>query len=92
MRVDVSREALASHGGPLLVVPLTKDPDPAGPVSALDEELDGALSRAMAAGDFQGRKDDRLLVHGRGNGPERVLFGTDSSSVPAPDSKPVPTT
>ncbi|NNM35216.1 MAG: leucyl aminopeptidase [Gemmatimonadetes bacterium] len=76
MDLDLSTESLLEFGTPLLIVPLPEgfslEPDTV--LGRLDDLLGGGLARAHAAGDFQGRTDDRMLMYASGNGPERVLF------------------
>jgi leucyl aminopeptidase len=48
-------------------------------LAALDKRYGGALSRAIRRKDFQGGKDESLLLFAPGSGPERVLLvGTGS--------------
>ncbi|MGI9625734.1 MAG: leucyl aminopeptidase [Longimicrobiales bacterium] len=75
--MDLSIKPLSECTGPLLVVPLT--PDQTASEDLLEGVGDGprkALERSGALGDFSGRKDDQLLVHGEHgeNGFERILF------------------
>ena len=76
MELDLSTDSPTAFRGPLLVVPLASGftLEDGGVLKELDEALGGGLSRAVEAGDFQGREKDRLLVHGGGSAPPRVLF------------------
>jgi leucyl aminopeptidase len=59
---------------PLLVVALPAEPSMPRALSALDKRYDGALSRAIRRKDFNGGKDETLLLFAPGAGPERVLL------------------
>lgn len=65
---------------PLLVIALPAEPSMPRALAALDKKYGGALSRAIRRKDFQGGKDEALLLLGSGAGPERVLLvGTGSA-------------
>ncbi len=66
---DVARVAT-----PLLAIALPAEPTLPRALAALDARYDGALSRAIRRKDFQGAKDETLLLFARGAGPERVLL------------------
>ena len=92
MRLDTNTGAPERIETPLMVVLAASDRPLAelGEVpelAALDRLAGEALSRAAAAGDFQGRARDRVQVHRRGGrGPERVLFlGVGSSKALTPE-------
>jgi leucyl aminopeptidase len=59
---------------PLLVVALPAEPSMPRALAALDKRFDGALSRAIRRKDFNGGKDETLLLFAPGAGPERVLL------------------
>lgn len=59
---------------PLLVVALPAEPTLPKALAALDAKYDGALSRAIRRKDFQGGKDESLLLFAPAGGPERVLL------------------
>lgn len=59
---------------PLLVIALPSEPSMPRALAALDKKYGGALSRAIRRKDFQGGKDEALLLLGSGAGPERVLL------------------
>ena len=64
---------------PLLVVALPAEPSVPRALAALDTRYGGALSRAIRRKDFQGGKDEALLLFAPNGGPERVLLvGTGS--------------
>jgi leucyl aminopeptidase len=59
---------------PLLAIALPTDPSFPRALGALDAKYGGALSRAVRRKDFQGGKDEALLLFATGGGPERVLL------------------
>jgi len=59
---------------PLLAVALGAGDTLPRALTALDRRYDGALSRALRRKDFQGAKDEALLLFAPGAGPERVLL------------------
>ncbi len=60
---------------PLLAVPVAEGTlEPVGFLARLDAHLGGAVTRVLAAGDLQGRLDERVLLYGPDGGPERVLL------------------
>ena len=92
MRLEVSTTAPEDFATPLMVVVVASD-RPFEELDALDRAAGGLLARAASAGDFQGRKGDRVMGYGAagGDGPERVLFlGVGASeSVTAEDVRGV---
>jgi leucyl aminopeptidase len=59
---------------PMLVAALRADEGLPKALAGVDKRYGGALSRALARGDFRGRKDEAFLIPGPGGGPERVLL------------------
>ncbi|MBK7907906.1 MAG: leucyl aminopeptidase [Gemmatimonadetes bacterium] len=59
---------------PLLVIALPAEPAFPRALAALDAKYGGSLSRAVRRKDFQGGKDESLLLFSPGAGPERVLL------------------
>jgi leucyl aminopeptidase len=60
---------------PLLVVALPSEPSFPTALRGVDAKFGGALSRALRRKDFQGGKDEALLLFAPGaGGPERVLL------------------
>ena len=88
MRLEVSTTAPEEVATPLMAVAVASD-RAFETLDALDRRVGGALSRAAAMGDFEGRKGDRVMGYGAvgGDGPERVLYlGVgDSESLTAED-------
>lgn len=65
---------------PLLAIALPAEPTLPKALAALDAKYDGALSRAIRRKDFQGGRDESLLLFAPSGGPERVLLvGTGSA-------------
>jgi leucyl aminopeptidase len=76
---DVRAGDPARAATPLLIVALPSEPAMPRALAALDKRYGGALSRAIRRKDFQGGKDESLLLFAPGSGPERVLLvGTGS--------------
>ena len=75
MRLEVGTTTPEEVETPLMVVAVSSD-EPLEELNALDRAAGGVLSRAVAAGDFKGRKGERVAGYGApgGDGPERVLF------------------
>lgn len=72
MRVQIDLGGIAEIKADTLVIPITRHGEtpkklPQG-LSALDQRMDGRLSDALAAGDFQGNVGDRLVVYGPRDG------------------------
>ena len=92
MRLEVSSTAPEEVATPLMAVAVVLG-RPLEELDALDCVAGGVLSRASAAGDFKGRKGDRVMGYGvaGAGGPERVLFlGVgDSGSLTAEDLRRV---
>lgn len=59
---------------PLLAIALPAEPAFPRALAALDAKYGGALSRAVRRKDFQGGKDEALLLFAPEGGPERVLL------------------
>ena len=77
MLLEVRSTAPERVDTPLMVVPVTSDRafEETGELFGLDKVTGGVASRAAAAGDFRGRRGDRVLGYrAAGEGPARVLF------------------
>jgi len=92
MRLEVGTTAPEGFATPLMAVAVASD-RPLEELDALDRVAGGVLSRAAGAGDFKGRRGDRVVGYGAAGagGPERVLFlGVgDSKSLTAEDVRGV---
>ena len=74
MRLEVVSRDPKTVATPLMVVPVASD-RPFEELGALDRMAGGVLARAVAAGDFEGRRGDRVPGYGDDReGPDRVLF------------------
>jgi len=72
---SVKRGDPARTATPLLVVALPSEPSLPAALRALDTKFGGALGRALRRKDFQGGKDETLLLFAPGTGgPERLLL------------------
>ncbi len=98
MRVKAVPRAPETVATPLMAVLVAAD-RPFEELEALDRVAGGVLGRAVRAGDFKGRRGDRVLGYGDGwentapnatrtrEGPDRVLFlGVGDSSSLTPES------
>ena len=65
MKSTISTKAPLSVATPLLAVVVTQGFAPL---------QDATLERAVASGDYKGKKDETLLVYGSEQGPERILL------------------
>ncbi len=59
---------------PLLAIALPANPAMPRALAALDKRYGGAISRAIRRKDFNGGKDETLMLFAPGAGPERVLL------------------
>jgi leucyl aminopeptidase len=75
MKVEVREGDVGNFATPLLVVNLFKGvKKPGGATGAVDKALNGAISKALAAGEMKGKLGETLLFHTEGKIPaERVL-------------------
>ena len=76
MNVQIVKSDILTHPTPLLVLPLFKGTEEMqGVLSAVDELVEGALRRAVSAGDFSGKAESTLLLYPPGgSSPERILI------------------
>ncbi len=75
MQLRYVDEDPATHDTQLLAVAVLQDTKtPSGVLASLDEALGGAVARALAAGDMQGRAGDEVVVYGGEGGPRRVAL------------------
>jgi leucyl aminopeptidase len=66
---------LADIDTPLLVVAVAAGPELSPGLRPLDQATGGALSRALASGDFKGKRDDVLVAYGTGKARRVMLVG-----------------
>ena len=76
MNIQIVKSDILTHPTPLLVLPLFKGTEEMqGVFSAVDELVEGALRRAVSAGDFSGKAESTLLLYPPvGSSPERILI------------------
>ena len=60
---------------PLLAVAVTAGAELPAALAPLDQATGGALARAMASGDFKGKRDETLLTYGTGKARRVLLVG-----------------
>ena len=71
---DVRTGDPARAAVPLLVLALPAEPAMPRALASLDKRYGGALSAAIRRKDFQGGRDESLLLFASGGGPQRVLL------------------
>ncbi|HEX5972581.1 MAG TPA: leucyl aminopeptidase [Gemmatimonadaceae bacterium] len=74
LSLSAGRPELGALDVPLLVIALPAGAPLAGPLTALDATLGGALARTMDRRDFRGGRDETLHLGGGASGPKRVLL------------------
>ncbi|MEX2155882.1 MAG: leucyl aminopeptidase [Gemmatimonadales bacterium] len=78
MNSSVTAQPLAKVDTPLLAVAVPQSTPPSLPASLAELDraaADGGLARAISAGDHKGKRDETLLVYGRGKAPpQRILL------------------
>lgn len=75
MKLTFSQADPLAGNVPLLAVGVGKGNDTSeGFLARVDQVLDGAASRVLAAGDFKGRPGDETVLYGGEEGPARVLL------------------
>jgi leucyl aminopeptidase len=60
---------------PLLAVAVTAGAELPAALAPVDQATGGALTRALASGDFKGKRDEMLLVYGAGKARRVLLVG-----------------
>src|SRR5437870_3321168 len=68
---------LAQVETPLLAVALAQGPALPASLAELDRAAGGGLARAIASGDFKGKRDDSLLLYPSGGKAQRILLVGD---------------
>jgi leucyl aminopeptidase len=74
MRLSIRDARLKSLDVPLLVLALAKGSELDDEARALDDALDGALSRMVSAREFRAGRDESMHVVGAAKGPRRILL------------------
>lgn len=75
MTTTVAVAALSAVETPLLAVAVPQGPALPAALGEVDDAAGGALSRAYAAADFAGKRDETLLTYGRGSALRVLLVG-----------------
>jgi leucyl aminopeptidase len=83
LEISFAKPALPEDG--VLVLPLAEGAALAGPVAALDKALKGALTRALAAAEFTGKKGQQAALLAPGKYKKILFIGTGKAE---PLSKP----
>jgi leucyl aminopeptidase len=71
---------LAEIDSPLLAVAVAAGTDLPASLGPLDQASGGALSRAMASGDFKGKRDETVFAYGSGKARRLLLVGMGKTS------------
>ncbi len=74
LKSDVLASPLESVETPLLAVAVPDGRGVPASLAALDQAAGGALARALATGDFKGKKDETSLLYPPGGRAQRVLL------------------
>ena len=75
MKSSVAAKPLAQVETPLLAVAVAQGTSLPASLTDLDRGAGGLLSRALAAGDYKGKRDETLLVYGGGKALRILLVG-----------------
>ncbi|HKC46078.1 MAG TPA: M17 family peptidase N-terminal domain-containing protein, partial [Gemmatimonadales bacterium] len=75
MNSSLITKALIEIETPLLAVAVPAMAELAGSLTAIDQATGGAVARALASGDFKGKRDETLLTYGTGKARRVLLVG-----------------
>ena len=75
MKSSVAAKPLAQVETPLLAVAVAQGTTLPASLADLDRAAGGVLTRALAAGDYKGKRDETLLVYGGGKAQRILLVG-----------------
>ena len=75
MNSTLSTKAVTDIDTPLLAVAVTAGAELPAALALLDQATGGALARAVASGDFKGKRDETLLTYGTGKARRVLLVG-----------------
>ncbi len=80
MTSSITTQPLAQIQTPLLAIALAQGNALPPSLADLDGATGGALARALASGDFKGKKDETLLVYGAGPAQRVLLVGVGKAA------------
>ncbi len=75
MNSTITTQAVTDIETPLLAVAVTAGVELPAALTPLDQATGGAIGRALASGDFKGKRDETLLVYGAGKARRVLLVG-----------------
>lgn len=75
MNSTVAARPLVEIETPLLAIAVAAGAELPASLAALDQASGGALARAMASGDFKGKRDETLVAYGTGKARRVLLVG-----------------
>jgi leucyl aminopeptidase len=75
MNSTLTTKAVTDIDTPLLAVAVTAGAELPAALAPLDQATEGALARALASGDFKGKRDETLLTYGTGKARRVLLVG-----------------
>jgi leucyl aminopeptidase len=75
MNSTITTQAVTDIETPLLAVAVTAGAELPAALAPLDQATGGALGRALASGDFKGKRDETLLAYGAGKARRVLLVG-----------------
>jgi leucyl aminopeptidase len=75
MNSTITTQVVTDIETPLLAVAVTAGAELPAALGPLDQATGGALGRAMASGDFKGKRDETLLAYGAGKAQRVLLVG-----------------
>ncbi|MGH7674838.1 MAG: leucyl aminopeptidase [Gemmatimonadales bacterium] len=80
MTSSVTSQPLAQVTTPLLAIALAQGSELPPSLAEVDRAAGGALARALASGDFKGKKDETLLVYSTGPAQRVLLVGVGKAA------------
>jgi leucyl aminopeptidase len=80
MKSSVAAKPLAQVETPLLAVAVPQGTSLPASLADLDRAAGGVLARALAAGDYKGKRDETLLVYGGGKALRILLVGVGKAA------------
>ncbi|MGH7644844.1 MAG: leucyl aminopeptidase [Gemmatimonadales bacterium] len=80
MTSSITTQPLAQVKTPLLAIALAQGSELPPSLADVDRAAGGAVARALASGDFKGKKDETLLVYGSGPAQRVLLVGVGKAA------------